>query len=230
MILLIMISANIMELAVDEDERLQIIGEKIEKKKKDKKRRRNSDRPSTSHSSIKDEKDAKKSANQKSVEELQKELEKMKETIATLTASKQPEQKKQKYALDFSPVTYLALGFIESANWIAEKIAPKMKARMDAEEGRWEVFKMIKPPDMRSIVTCAAFNRGEVCRLEKWHTTLKKINSEKEAESMPLRRPPTIITKEELRVHACTLCLKALGVLCMHSVLDCPWTLEENWK
>jgi len=127
---------------------------------------------------------------------------------------------------NFSPEEYLSQGFIASANWISEKIAKNMRDRMSKMEERWKAFKQIKNAEyngVKSIVPCVTFNRGEGCRLGIWHTTLKKYSNN---ESDLARR---LLTREELRVHCCTLCLKALGVICMHSVIDCPWILEENW-
>jgi hypothetical protein len=222
------ISDSLMEFAVDEEERLLLIGEKDKDRKKKDKREKKKMRKEMDKQGTSNEEEAKETS--KTVEMLQKELDEMRSTIAKMATEKKQEEKlkqKKEYALGFTPEKYLALGFIESANWISEKIAMKMKERMVETEGRWEVFKMIKPPDMRSIVTCASFNRGEVCRMGKWHTVLKKINKDDvrvNSSSSP------IVTKEELRVHACTLCLKALGVLCMHSVLECPWIIEENWN
>jgi len=146
---------------------------------------------------------------------LQNEMDEMRKKILTLTSTKDTPLVSQTsnlrtYALGFSTDEYLSQGFIASANWIAEKIAKNMRDRMMKMEDRWRVFKHLKTVEYnggKSIVPCVTFNRGEGCRLGIWHTTLKKINS---SEGDITRR---FLTREELRVHCCTLCLKALGVL-----------------
>ncbi len=111
------------------------------------------------------------------------------------------------------------------------RIAVRMKTRMNESENRWKVFKMFNPPDMRSLVTCVTYNRGECCRQGKWHTVLKRAPSGENVRDRIGRRDIDLgANREELRVHACTLCWKAIGVLSMHSVMECPWILEENWK
>lgn len=210
-----------LEFEMDEDERLAIIGKGEGKKKKEKKTKK--------RKSKEIEKDETKSDGRK-MAKLQKEIDEMRQTIKKLAKNENTESKPKnmmKYAIGYSPDEYLSLGFIASANWISEKIAVNMRERMRTMDGRWDMFKKIKNADVRSIVTCVTYNRDESCRLGMWHTTLKKINHEPEQSTS--RRYPNV-TREELRIHACTLCLKALGVLCMHSVMDCPWTLEENWQ
>ena len=99
-------------------------------------------------------------------------------------------------------------------------------------EGRWEVFKILKPSDMRSIKTCAAYNRNENCTQGKWHTSSKRISiMDRISKDQSFRRPTQHGNgyREELRVHSCTLCMKALGILSMHNVLECPWIYEDGW-
>ncbi len=163
-----------------------------------------------------------------SIKKMKKEMEEMRRTIVKLqanssTAKNQEEEKA--YALGFDPNEYLALGFIESTNWIAEKLAVRLRARMNEHPDKWLVLKKFNPPEVKSLVTCVAYNRGDTCRLDKWHTVLKKTASNPENDiRQRLNR-----MEEELRVHACTLCWKGIGVLSMHQVMDCPWILEKNW-
>jgi hypothetical protein len=214
--MLCLITDTILELGLDEEERLATLG-KRERKKKGKKR------------AMKEEEDS-------CIKQMKKEMDEMRNTIAKLQATA-PLVKKSEgvkiYALGFKPDEYLALGFIESANWIAETLAVKMKARMEESPGKWLVLKKFNPPEMRSLVTCVAYNRGDTCRLDKWHTFQKKASSGSDL-SMRNRLnwadPQLSANREELRIHACTLCWKAIGVLSMHNVMECPWILEENWK
>ncbi len=96
------------------------------------------------------------------------------------------------------------------------------------------------------IRTCARYNRGEDCSLGKWHTTYRdtrqgpyearqvtfdarhRINLQHESD----REHSTDIKmkKNELRLHACTLCLEALMSIHGHSVLNCPWIQKKNWN
>ena len=218
-------------MTMDEDERMNLLGCKDSRAKKEKRKKKKKDQ-----TKIEEKERETIESSKESVKKLKEELDEMRQTIEKLSAKTtvnlNPVNSKR-YALGFTPEEYLALGFLESANWIGDKIAVNMKERMDSMEGRWEVFKMLKPPDMRSMRTCATFNRGENCRQGKWHTAQKRIPIvERIAGAQPQRNNVHSSNgfREELRVHACTLCMKALGVLCMHSVLDCPWTLEDNWK
>ncbi len=206
---------------MDEKERLALIGHEEEKKKKEKKSKKRKSKEVDGEMIKSDD---------RKMAKLQKEIDEMRQTILKLARneSSASKPKMMKYAIGYSPEEYLSLGFIASANWISEKIAMNMRERMRMMEGRWDMFEKIKKADVRSIVTCVTYNRGESCRLGMWHTTLKKINYAEPEQSTSGRCPN--VTREELRIHACTLCLKALGVLCMHSVMDCPWILEENWQ
>jgi hypothetical protein len=223
--------AAILQIAMENEERRDFLREKDGRGKKDKKRRRKDrDEKTSTRKSDKEEKET--------VKQLKDEMDKMRKTIEKLTADKEttsPVAAPAKYALDFNPHEYLARGFIESANWVKETLALNMRERMNAVEGQWDIFKKITPPEMRSLRPCVAFNRGEGCRLGIWHTVCKKVHvTQRLDEPSHSRRMVTYhggnqSDREELRVHCCSLCLKALGSLCMHNVLDCPWILEENW-
>ena len=135
----------------------------------------------------------------------------------------------QVHSLEFDDQKYLAKGFIESAKWITSTVAKNMKERMKKEETRWEPFLKMEPCEFGT--PCATFNRGESCNLGKWHTSPKKRPITSRI-SEPFRpgNPGKQSTREELRLHCCTLCFKALGMMSNHSVLDCPWVLEKNWS
>jgi len=201
-----------MEMTVDEGEKLSFLGNPDERKKKEKKAKKRTKKERDDDNMDEDSK--------RKFAKLQNEMDEMRKKILTLTSTKDTPLVSQTsnlrtYALGFSTDEYLSQGFIASANWIAEKIAKNMRDRMMKMEDRWRVFKHLKTVEYnggKSIVPCVTFNRGEGCRLGIWHTTLKKINS---SEGDITRR---FLTS-----------LKALGVICMHSVLDCPWILEENW-
>jgi hypothetical protein len=202
---------------MDENERLEMLGkkEKKMKTKKEKKRLQQSSGQGTSDECVK---------------LLKAEMDEMRKTIARLS-SESTKCTQMTYALGFDPDEYMSMGFIESANWIGEKIAIRMRKRMNEMPGRWTIFKLFKPPEIKTLVTCVAYNRGDTCRQGKWHTFLKRASSNPEIDvRQRLQRGDLDPGREELRVHACTLCWKGIGVLSMHHVLECPWISEDNWK
>lgn len=179
----------------------------------------------------------KESKEQRTVDKMKHEMEEMKKTIAELTKlTGQSETTKSKrneieYALGFEKNNYLDMGFINSAIWITNVVAVNMKERMKEDESRWEVLQQMKP-SFTAGTPCATFNRGEPCNLGKWHSTSRKLNVKArlaEPFAPPQRNSSIQSSREELRIHACTLCMKALGVASGHPVLDCPWILEKNW-
>jgi hypothetical protein len=132
-----------------------------------------------------------------------------------------------KYALDFDKEKYLGLGFLESAQWVAEILAKKMLKKMkDNEDGKFSgLLKMKSHWRIIGVRTCARFNRGEACCRGQWHTSYKKLDVVSDGRLVEQQQQ-----RDVLRVHACTLCLEALGIISGHGLLDCPWIYEENWN
>ena len=134
------------------------------------------------------------------------------------------------YALGFDKSTYLNMGFIESAQWIRTFLAKKMIEKMMEQEFEEKFRCLMRAKDSSRRIglrTCARFNRNEECTMGRWHTTYVEQRPDEERGDLDRRRPPP---RSDMRVHACTLCLEALGSINGHNILNCPWILEKNWK
>ena len=230
---------------MDEDERESILKEKKDKKeindrksrkrsKKDSKEFDDKTRKKQKHEHEKKEKD-RSNKDKEAMDKMKLEMEEMKQKIADLTKNSELKETKKtkieerKFALGYDEKTYLSMGFINSAIWITNTIAQNMLERMKENEEKWDPFKRMS---LSSIVgtPCATYNRGEPCHLGKWHTAARKKNIKQRLDTfLPQRNSTLQSANEELRIHACTLCLKSLGVMSGHSVVECPWTLEKNW-
>jgi len=178
----------------------------------------------------------------KKEDEQAKELEQLKKQISMKNSeSSQQSYEEIEYTLGFNRDEYLGRGFIESAKWIKNEVAKVMMERIALEENRerFEAFMITKKASTHmGIRTCARYNRGEECTLGKWHATHKTDNvwncndarhglqSQRYAHS---DRSERATKRNELRLHACTLCAEALMSINGHSVLNCPWILKKNW-
>jgi hypothetical protein len=152
------------------------------------------------------------------------------------------------YALEFDKELYLNKGFIESAKWIKDVVAKNMSEKMISVKNKTR-FEALISTKKRScylgVRACARFNRGEICHSGKWHTTHRPDGLW--TRHGPAGRPEDEVStadqqgradhradhqgrKNELRLHACTLCIEALGAAYGHTVLDCPWILKKNWN
>ena len=131
---------SLLQMTMDEDERLNLLGSKDSRAKKEKKKKKKKEKKL-------DEKEKETiESSRESVKRLKEEIDVMRQTIEKLSAKTSGSNTSTPvptYALEFNPEEYLAMGFLESANWIGDKIAVNMKERMEKMEGRWEVFKML---------------------------------------------------------------------------------------
>jgi len=170
-----------------------------------------------------------------------KELDELRKKIEEQTLQKQKMSKEPEYTLGFNKETYLKKGFIESAKWIRDVLAKNMQEKMMNEPNKSK-FELLMLAKKRSVYlgarACASFNRGEECHQGRWHITQKReslrdrLGSRTSGELEDDSRYPSQdqhSRKSELRLHACTLCIEALGAAFGHSVLDCPWILKKNW-
>ncbi len=176
-----------------------------------------------------------------------KEFEELKQQILNkecLSSNKKIEE--NEYALGFNRDDYLAKGFIESAQWIKTEIAKNMREEIEKEENH-ERFKALlvnkKASTHMGMRTCARFNRGDLCEMGKWHPTYKTDNiwsyndarqlinqgSSRPAQFADGMSQETKHRRNEIRLHACTLCLEATMAINGHSLLNCPWILKKNW-
>ena len=154
---------------------------------------------------------------------------------------------KPDYALGFDKELYLNKGFIESAKWIKDVVAKNMSEKMLSVNNKTRFEALItskKKSCYLGVRACARFNRGELCQSGKWHTThrpdglwtrhgpMGRQEDELSGADQHVRvdhRVDQQGRKNELRLHACTLCIEALGAAYGHTVLDCPWILKKNW-
>ena len=224
---------------MDEDERESILKEKKEKKerkrsKKDSKEIDDKTGKKRKHEHEKKEKE-KSNKDKEAMDRMKLEMEEMKQKIADLTKNselndtKKTKIEERKFALGYDEKVYLSMGFINSAIWITNTIAQNMSERMKENKEKWDPFKRMSLSSMVGT-PCATFNREEPCHLGKWHTAARKKNIKQRLDTFLHQRNSSLQSaNEELRIHACTLCLKLLGVMSGHSVVECPWILEKNW-
>ncbi len=229
---------------MDESSNDEMFGRRDFRKKKEKKR---------SHRSSKEKEEYSKESFKKmkqEIDELRKkeveratEFEKLKKQIEWGSTS----QKKEKieYALGYDEEEYLNKGFIESAKWIKNIIAKNMSEKILQEQYKTKFFATSvskKASTHMGIRTCARYNRGEDCNLGKWHATHKSAplwnctdaRQRIGGGAQELQQEPQYLDhqnkRNEIRLHACTLCLEALMSINGHSVLRCPWILKKNWS
>jgi len=149
----------------------------------------------------------------------------------------------EEFALGFEKDEYLNKGFIESAQWIKNVIAKNMNEKMNREEHKEKFIASAiikKSSTHMGIRTCARYNRGELCNLGKCHSTYREQTSydarqritqgSSAALDLEQAQSETRMRRNEMRLHACTLCMEALMSANGHSVLNCPWILEKNWN
>jgi len=174
-----------------------------------------------------------------------RELEELKQQIVTngsMSLEKEKEKEKVEYALGYSLDEYLDKGFIESAQWIKNVIAKNMSEKMMQDQHKTKFIATSinkKASTHMGIRTCARYNRGEDCNLGKWHPThtsspLWICNDARQRitghQQRDLHQNDLPNRRNELRLHACTLCLEALMSINGHSVLNCPWIQKKNWS
>jgi len=156
-----------------------------------------------------------------------------------------------KYIDEFNKDEYLNKGFIESAKWLKNVVAVELTDKIQDEKFKikFESMAMAKKASIHlGMRTCARFNRGEECNLGRWHMTHKdtlepirpkqlwtRHHQQQQFGQGPSRNYETSNVetnsrRNEIRLHACTLCLDTFGAAFGHSVLNCPWILKKNWE
>ena len=225
---------------MDEDSNEDLFDCKDLRKRKDKKRQ---------HKNTKEKEECTKESFKKMKEEIIElrkkeaqraiELEQLKQKIQEKESEKNSEKPKEEFALGFDKNEYLSKGFIESAQWINNVLSKNMIEKMNTAENqeRFQVLLLAKISSKHlGVRACARFNRGEECKLGKWHTTHKldglwtKHGPQQQQHQHDQPGDRHIVKRNEIRLHICTLCLDALGSANGHSVLECPWILKKNWN
>ncbi len=122
---------------------------------------------------------------------------------------------KRIFALGFLPSVVLSKNHLQLLKWVTEVLVPKMKERMSNHQEYFRVIVAVSGIEDVGARTCPVFNRIEYCSF-KWHCRTKITRT---------GRP-----RADLRLHCCTLCVEALGIICGHPLLRCPWIYEETWS
>jgi hypothetical protein len=200
---------------MDDDERMAILDkETIESSSNSRKRSKKSTRDKDKKSKV--------SKTDEYVKKMKQEMEAMKKKLEELEQNSKTETTN---ALGFDAKTYLEMGFIESAKWISNTVAVNMREKLKTCDIKWNALRMM--PNHEIGTPCATFNRGEACGQGLWHTAPNKKHISNRIME-PLRNVKQS-SREELRIHCCTLCIKGLGIMINHPILQCPWILESNW-
>jgi hypothetical protein len=221
---------------MDESSSDELFKRKDIRKKKEKKRAHKHNKDEITKESFKRMREEIDELRKNELEKTQ-ELEKLKKKLE-MQELERVDQNKDEYALGFDRTEYLNKGFIESAKWIKNVIAKNMleKMNLDDQKEKFASSTIVKKASTHmGIRTCARYNRGEVCTLGKCHSTYQvpydarhRINQGSQTELDQSQSDPR--RRNEMRLHACTLCMEALMSANGHSVLNCPWILEKNWN
>lgn len=209
------------EFEMNEDEKMDILGAKDKRGKKERKRQQK-------------ESKRKESTSEESYKKLKEELEEWKNKAIEYEKKNKEEKTQEGYALEFKKEEYLAMGFMESSHWVAKTLAKRLNSKIREEKKYEFMFKL--SGQITGARTCARYNRGEECNLGKWHTSVKKLEREADTgasrtgTSRTFQRNSKQGAREELRLHACTLCSEAFGLLSEHMILSCPWIQPCTWK
>jgi hypothetical protein len=147
------------------------------------------------------------------LEKVTGEMEDMRKEMATIRSSN-TKPATRIFALGFVPSIALAKPNVELLRWVAEVLSISMKRRMEVHRDHFRIIEQVSGVDAIGARTCPSYNKIERCSL-KWHQMVKTTRSGYQ--------------RTELRIHCCTLCLEALGIICGHPLLKCPWIYEDTW-
>jgi len=215
---------------------------KDRKKKKDKKRthKQTSDKEEFAKESFKKMREELDEMRRRE-EERTRELDSLKRKIVEQEKVKINSVDQPEYEFGFRKDEYLKKGFIESAKWIKVELSKMVTEKMQQEphKKRFEVLMLAKKKsNYLGIRTCARYNRDEPCNQGTWHTTHKQDAlwtrhgpmNQQDGDPSPSSYDRDINgRRNEIRLHACTLCFEAMGAAYGHGVLDCPWIQKKNW-
>lgn len=166
-----------------------------------------------------------------------RELDELKKKIDDQEKHKRSRDVEPEYEFHFNKEEYLNKGFIDSAKWIKDNLSKRVTEKMleSQNKSRFEAILIAKRSSAYlGVRTCARFNRDEPCNYGKWHTTHKPELTGLWTRHGQLHQQEEDLTSDgrrnEIRLHACTLCFEVLGAAYGHSVIKCPWILKKNWK
>lgn len=151
--------------------------------------------------------------NQDSYERLAKEMQNLREELHTLRQEvvQSGAADSNETAFGFDKNEFLAMSATKSLQWVTTTLAPKVKQECSKYPSYFGALRAMAMPSEMVVWTCAGFNRGTQCK-SKWHVYERPNRS-----------------SSDIRLHCCTLCYDALGVLSEHKMIDCPWLKESTW-
>ena len=118
------------------------------------------------------------------------------------------------YALGFKMSDFMNMSHTKSLQWVTNVLAKRLKDRVAKYPSYFGPILLMGGASEMDAWTCAGFNRGGKC-YAKWHVYDKPGRASGAG--------------REVRLHCCTLCKDALGVLSEHRLIDCPWLKKTTW-
>lgn len=119
------------------------------------------------------------------------------------------------YALGYDPESFKKMKFTESLQWVHTTLSVRLKKEVEKYPEFFRLTKLIGGVKDVDGKACAGYNQGVPCR-KKWHIFNRQTGRYNGV--------------EELRLHCCALCLEALGTICGHPLVNCPWIKESTWS
>ena len=124
-------------------------------------------------------------------------------------------QEVEGHALGFILSEFMSMSHTKSLQWVTNVLAKRLKERVAKYPSYFEPILRMGGAREMDAWTCAGFNRGGKC-YSKWHIYDKPGG-------------PQGRGSKEMRLHCCTLCKDALGVLSEHRLIECPWLKKSTW-
>ncbi len=140
------------------------------------------------------------------VKELREELAKLREE------AKEKVAEEEVFEMGFKLNEFMAMSQTKALQWVTNVLAVRFKQRIEKCSSYFRPIMQLGGQSEMDARTCAGYNRGGNCH-SKWHVYEKYG-----------QRAYT-----EVRLHCCTLCKDALGVMCEHRLIDCPWLKKSTW-
>ena len=122
----------------------------------------------------------------------------------------------ENYALGFNVNEYMTMSPTKSLQWVSGTLVPRLKQEMAKMEAKFIGLNCMAGSKSQNVWTCAGYNRGN-CNA-KWHI------HERPAKNNPGHK------FKDLRLHGCSLCYEAFGLLVDHPLTSCPWIRIDTWE
>ena len=115
-----------------------------------------------------------------------------------------------------NPVWFPSSKPTRSLQWVSSTLAPTLKQEISLHPEKFRGLECVASNKTQNVWTCAGFNRGN-CNA-KWHV------HERPAKNNVAHK------FRDLRLHSCTLCYEAFGILVDHPMICCPWIKISTWE